>query len=141
MQCLYLWPNSWISKLLYDFFDCSIYITFLITITIPTRDGNGARRGQRMGYSSPPRMVLSCFIPVPARMTRKTFSPHPSLLGPSEAPPHLVKLYFLLICPKISTIFLMKSISLIKIYLKLQLNLSHQIKLIFIKNWIIYPSV
>ena len=105
MQCLYLWPNSWISKLLYDFFDCSIYITFLITITIPTRDGNGARRGQRMGYSSPPRMVLSCFIPVPARMTRKTFSPHPCLLGPSEAPLHLVKLYFLLICPTTSTIF------------------------------------
>ena len=105
MQCLYLWPNSWISKLLYDFFDCSIYITFLITITIPTRDGNGARRGQRMGYSSPPRIVLSCFIPVPARMTRKTFSPHPCLLGPSEAPPHLVKLYFLLICPTTSTIF------------------------------------
>ena len=105
MQCLYLWPNSWISKLLYDFFDCSIYITFFITITIPTRDGNGAGRGQRMGSSSPPRMVLFYFIPVPARMTRKTFSPHPCLLGPSEASPHLVKLYFLLICPTISTIF------------------------------------
>ena len=68
-------------------------------------DGNRAGQARRMGSSSPPRMVLSCFIPVPARMTRKTFSPHPCLLGPSEAPPHLVKLYFLLICPTTSTIF------------------------------------
>ena len=57
--------------------------------------------------------------------------PHPHPLGPCEAPPHPVKLYFLLIFP--STIFLMKPISLIKIYLKLQLNLSHQIKSIFRK--------
>ena len=58
----------------------------------------------------------------------ETFSPHPRPLGHPEALPHLVKLYFLLICPIISTIVLMKLISLIKIYLKLQLNLSHQIK-------------
>ena len=66
---------------------------------------------------------------------------HPCPLGPHEALPHPVKLYFLLIFPTTSTIFLTKPISLIKIYLKLQLNLSHQIKSIFRKNWIIYSSV
>ena len=60
--------------------------------------------------------------------------PHPRPLGPREALPHLVKLYFLLICPTTSIIFLMKPISLIKIYLKLQLNLSYQINSIFRKN-------
>ena len=60
----------------------------------------------------------------------------PSLppLRPHKVPSYTVKLYFLLICPTISTIFLMKPISLIKIYLKLQLNLSHQIKSIFWKK-------
>ena len=79
-------------------------------------------------------MVLFCLIPAPPRMMGKTFSPHPRSLGPHEAPPHPVKLYFLLIFPIISTIFLMKPISLIKIYLKLQLNLSYQIKSIFRKK-------
>ena len=73
-------------------------------------------------------------VPAPLRMTGNTFSPHPCPLGPHEAQPHPVKLYFLLICPITSTIFLMKPISLIKIYLKLQLNLSHQIKSIFWKK-------
>ena len=59
--------------------------------------------------------------PAPPRMTRNTFSPHPHPLGPREAPPHPVKLYFLLIYRTTSTIFLMKLISLIKIYLKLQI--------------------
>ena len=104
------------------------------TISFEIRDDNGAGWGQRMGSSSPPCMVLSCPISAPLRMTRKTFSSHPCPLGPREALPHLVKLYFLLICPTISTIFLMKPISLIKIYLKLQLNLSYQIKSIFRKN-------
>ena len=63
----------------------------------------------------------------------------PSL--PFGAPPQPVKLHFLLICPTTSTIFLMKPISLMQIHLKLQLNLSHQIKSIFRKNWIIYLSV
>ena len=67
-------------------------------------------------------------------MTGKTFLPHPRPLGPGEAPPHPVKLNFLLIFPITNTIFLMKPISLIKIYLKLQLNLSYQIKSIFRKN-------
>ena len=43
----------------------------------------------------------------------------------SPAPPRKI-LFFLLICPTTSTIFLMKHILLIKIYLKLQLNLSHK---------------
>ena len=68
-------------------------------------DGNGARRGRRMGSSSPPRMVLSCPILAPPRMTGKTFPPHPRPLGPREAPPHSIKLYFLIICPTTSTIF------------------------------------
>ena len=98
------------------------------------RDGNGARRYRRMGSSFPPRMVLFCSIPTPPRKTGKTFSPYPCPLGPREVLPHPIKLYFLLICPTTSTIFLIKPISLIKIYLKLQLNLSHQIKSIFRKK-------
>ena len=104
---------------------------------VECRDGNGAGQGQRMGSSSPPRMVLSYPIPAtpsPPRMMRKTFSPHLRPLGPREAPPHPVKLYCLLIYPTTSTIFLMKPISLIKIFLKLQLNLSHKIKSIFRKK-------
>ena len=87
------------------------------------------------GYCPYPGMVLFCPIPAMPRMTGKNFSPHPRPLGPREAPPHLVKLYFLLIFPTTSIIFLMKPISLIKIYLKLQLNLSHQIKSIFRKKF------
>ena len=44
---------------------------------IMTRDGNGAGQGRRMGSLSPPHMVLSCPMPIPPCMTRKTFSPHP----------------------------------------------------------------
>ena len=68
-------------------------------------------------------------------MMEKIFLPHLQPLGPREASSHPVKFYFLLIFPTTSTIFLMKPISLIKIYLKLQLNLSHKIKSIFRKNW------
>ena len=98
------------------------------------RDGTG--RCRRMGSSSLPRMVLSCHI----------FALHDgeNFLTPSSspgAPLHPIKFYFLLICPTTSTIFLMKPILLINIYLKLQLNVSHQIKSIFRKNWIIYSSV
>ena len=89
-----------------------------------------ARWGRRMGSSSPFRMVLSCPIPAQPRMI--VTQPRP--LGPYEAPSHPVKLYFLLIFPTTSTIFLMKHISLIKIYLILQLNLSHKIKSIFRKK-------
>ena len=101
---------------------------------IQCKDGNGVGRGRRMGSSSPLHMVLSYPILASPYLIRKTFSPHPHPLGPCEASLHPVKLYFLLICPTTSTIFLMKLISLIKIYLKLQLNLSHQIKSIFRKK-------
>ena len=108
--------------------------------------GMAMGRGGAKGWGLHPRpawfyLAPSSPRPAPPRITGKTFSPHPRPLGPYEAPPHPVKLYFLLICPTTNTIFLMKPISLIKIYLKLQLNLSHQIKSIFRKNWIIYPNV
>ena len=68
-------------------------------------EGNGVGRGRRMGSSSPPYMVLSYPIPSQTRMSGKTFSSHPRPLGPRETPSHLVKLYFLIICPTTSTIF------------------------------------
>ena len=91
-------------------------------------------RGGVEGWGLPPRPAWFYLAPSPPRMTGNTFSPHPRPVGPHEAPPHPVKLYFLLICLTTSTIFLMKHISLIKIYLILQLNLSHQIKSIFRKK-------
>ena len=121
-----------------------IYLYFInkhLKLVEDCRDGNGTGRVRRMGSSALPRKILSCPIPASPCMTEKIFLPHLHPLGPCEGPSHLVKFYFLLIFPTTSTIFLMKPISLIKIYLKLQLNLSHQIKLIFRKNWIIYPSV
>ena len=111
------------------------------TSDVVHKDDNETGQGRKMGFSSLSCMVLSCSIPCLPCKTRKTFSPHLRPLRHHEATPNSVKLYFLLIYPTISTIFLMKPISLIKIYLKLQLNLSHQIKSIFRKNWIIYPSV
>ena len=54
-----------------------------------------------------------------------------------ETLPQPVQLYFLLTCFTTIKFFLMKPVSLIKIYFILQLNLSHQIKLIFSKNFII----
>ena len=70
------------------------------------------------------------FVPAPHGFVL----PHPRPLGPCKASPQPVKLYVLLIYHTTSTIFLMKHISLIKIYLILQLNLSHQIKSIFRKK-------
>ena len=105
---------------------------------VECRDGNGGG-GKAKGWGLRPRLAWFCLIPslphpAPPRMMRKTFSPHLRPLGPREAPPHPVKLYCLLIYPTTSTIFLMKPISLIKIFLKLQLNLSHKIKSIFRKK-------
>ena len=88
----------------------------------------GGTGPKNMEFSSLPYMILSYPILALSRIMGKTFSPHPRLLGPRKAPLHPVKLYFLLICPRTSTIFSMKPISLIKIYLKLQLNISFQIK-------------
>ena len=62
-------------------------------------------QGWRMGSSSPLRMILFCPISVPPCMTGKIFLPHPYPLGPYKAPPHLVKLYFLLICPQLLQFF------------------------------------
>ena len=87
-----------------------------------------------MGSSPPPHMVLSYPIPVPLRMTEKIVLPYLRFLGPRKASPHRVKLYFLLIYPQLLQLFLIKFVSLIKIYLKLQINLPHQIKLIFSKK-------
>ena len=103
------------------------------------RDGNGAGRDKAEGWGLRPCLTWFCLapsLPYPAlpHMMGNTFSPHPHLLGPRETLLHPVKLNFLLICPTTNTIFLMKPISLIKIYLKLQLNLSHQIKSIFRKK-------
>ena len=94
-----------------------------------------------MGFSPQPRMFLSYHISTMSRITRKIFLPNPYPLGFHEASPHLVKLYFLLISPTTITLFLKKlHVSLIKIYFKLQINLSHQIKLFFSKNRIILPK-
>ena len=72
--------------------------------------------------------------PRPASHDRKNFlTPSSPLRGPrSPVPPR--KTYFLLICSQLLQLFLIKPVLLIKIYLKLQINLSHQIKLIFSKN-------
>ena len=99
------------------------------------RDCNGVEWVRRMGSSPPSRMVLSYFIPTPpSQQDRKIFLPNSRPLGPHEILPYPVKLYFLFICPLLLQFFLIKFVSLIKIYLKLQINLSHQIKLIFSKN-------
>ena len=69
--------------------------------------------------------------PIPAPHGRKKFLTSSS---PFEASSRPVKLYFLLICLELLQLFLIKLVLLIKIFLKLQINLSHQIKLIFSKN-------
>ena len=93
------------------------------------RQGGDEEAGSndRVFIPAPHGFVLSHSRPAPPRMTGNIFSPHSRPLGPRKALSYPVKLYFLLICPTTSTIFLMKPISLIKIYLKLQLNLCHQI--------------
>ena len=82
-------------------------------------DGNGVGRGRRPHPSSPPCMVLSYPIPSQTRMAGKTFSSHPRPIGPHETPPHLVKLYFLLICSTISTIFFSETYFINKNILKI----------------------
>ena len=93
--------------------------------------------GSKDGVFAPTRMVSSYPIPAPPYMTNKIFLPHPRPFRPCEASPHPIKLYFLLISPQLLQLFLIKPFSLIKIYLRLIINLSHQIKLIFSKNWIV----
>ena len=67
---------------------------------IPSRDGNRVQQGRRMGSSTLPRMVLFHSIPIPSHITEKILLPYPRPLGPLKAPPHPIKLYFLLICSK-----------------------------------------
>ena len=94
-------------------------------------------RGGSKGWSLRPHSAWFYLTPsLPRPVWRRKFS-CPILLEPHEVPPHPVKLYFLLICPQLLQLFLIKPVSLIKIYLKLWINLSYQIKLIFSKNWII----
>ena len=114
-----------------------------IVVLHPTQLGmairrGGVGRGEAEGWDLRPPPPWFCLTPSPPRPTshdgKNFLTPSLPPLRPHKVPPYTVKLYFLLICPTISTIFLMKPISLIKIYLKLQLNLSHQIKSIFRKN-------
>ena len=86
-------------------------------------------------YPRPPCIVLSCLVSTPLCILGKIVSPHPYPLELREAPSHPVKYYFLLIWPQLLQIFLIKHVLFIKIYLKLRINLFHQIILIFSKNW------
>ena len=101
-------------------------------------DGNRVGQNQRMVFI----LCLIPSLPYPAYWEKFSCPMHHCPLEPCEALSHLVKPYFLLIFPTtiayiyIYIFFLMKPISLIKIYLKLELNLSHKIKLIFSKNWV-----
>ena len=99
--------------------------------------GMAMGQGGAEGWDLCPRPAWFCLAtspPCPAPHYGKNFLISSPPLGPHEAPPYPVKLYFLLIFPTTNTIFLMKLISLIKIHLELQLNLSHQIKSIFRKK-------
>ena len=82
--------NTWL------FFWACVIFSFTHIIS---RDDNVARRVRRIWSLLLPRMVLSYPIFVSPRMTGKIFLPHSCPLGPCKAPPHPIKLYFVLICP------------------------------------------
>ena len=105
-----------------------------------SRDGSGAGRGWRMGFSPLPRIVLSCPIIAPLHDRKFFFTPFPPLGAPQNPTPTCKTLLLVNLPTTITIFFLIKLISLIKIYLKLQINLSNQIKLIFSKNWIILSN-
>ena len=109
-------PLQYIVKL-----DCVHTIVEILIVyeVIDCRDGNGAGRVQGMRFLPLPCIILFYPIPAPSRMMGKIFLSHPCPLGPHKAPPHLVKLYFMLICLQLLQLFLIKLITLIKIYLKL----------------------
>ena len=72
------------------------------------RDGNEAGRGGAEGWDLCPHptwIFLAPSPPCPAPHDGENFLPHPRPLRPHEAPPYIVKLYFLLIFPAIITIF------------------------------------
>ena len=98
--------------------------------------GMAIGRGGAEGWGLHPRPAWFYLAPSLPRLVwwGKLSHPIPTSWGPAKPHPYPVKLYILLICLTTSTIFLMKPISLIKIYLKLQLNLSHQIKSLFRKK-------
>ena len=91
--------------------------------------------GGAEGWDLRPRPAWFCLTPSSSRPhDRKNFLTSSLPLETPRSPVLSSKTLLLLMCSTISTIFLMKPISLIKLYLKLQLNLSHQIKSIFRKN-------
>ena len=99
--------------------------------------GMAMGRGKSEGWGLYPRSTWFYFTPSSPHLSphdREIFFPHSRPLGPSENPSYPVKLYYLFIFSLLLQLFLIKKISLIKIYMKLQINLSHQIKLIFSKN-------
>ena len=108
---------------------------------LPPRGGNEVGRVQTIGSSSSLCMVLSYPIfapPYPASHDRKNFlTSFPPLGTPWSPIPSYKTLFLINLLTSITIFFFIKPISLIKIYLKLQINLSYQIKLNFSKNWII----
>ena len=102
------------------------------SLNFAVRDENGVGRGgagRVRRIRSLPRPVKFCLTPFLPRLASQDWK---NFLTPSS--PHPLKLYFLLIYPQLLQFFLIKPVLLIKIYLKLQINLSHKIKLIFSKN-------
>ena len=70
------------------------------------KDGNGS--GQAKGWGLRPYPAWFCLDPSLPCMKGQIFLPHPRPLEPREAMPHPLKLYFSLIFPTSSIIFLMK---------------------------------
>ena len=92
-------------------------------------------RGGFEGWGLCPRPAWFCLIhPRSALHDRENFLAPSLLLGALRSPasPHKTLLFVNL--PTTTAIVFNKPIALIKIYLKLKINLSHQIKLIFSKN-------
>ena len=104
---------------------------------LPPRGGNEVGQVQTIGSSSSPCMVLSYPISAPpysASHDRENFLTSFPPFGTLRSPIPSYKTLFLINLLTIITIFFfIKPISLIKIYLKLQINLSYQIKLNFRK--------
>ena len=88
--------------------------------------------GMAMGQGGP--MMRSS---LPSHMILSYLTPSLSLGALRSLAPPCNTLLLINFPTTITIFFLIKHISLIKIYLKLQINLSQQIKLIFSKNWLI----
>ena len=104
-------------------------IFIIVEITILLRDGNGVGRDGKMGSSLLPPMVLSWVLThsLPASHDGKNF------LTPS----HLLKLYFLLICPQLLSFFLIKPYFFNKNILEITTKFIPLHQTNFSKNWII----